>query len=66
MCPAVQLVESQCLCFVLFFCAELGELLKNNEERMKKQREELEDLKQNATDVRDQIQAGVQKYSNCV
>ncbi|PWA32873.1 hypothetical protein CCH79_00016425 [Gambusia affinis] len=43
---------------------KLGELLKNNEERMKKQREELEDLKQNATDVRDQIQAGVQKYSN--
>lgn len=40
--------------------------MKNNEERMKKQREELEDLKQNATDVRDQIQAGVQKYSNCV
>ncbi|XP_023188119.1 laminin subunit beta-2-like [Xiphophorus maculatus] len=44
---------------------KLGELLKNNEERMKEQLVELEGLKQNATDVRDQIQKGVQKYSTC-
>lgn len=44
---------------------KLGEVLKSNEERMRKQLEELEDLKQNATVVRDDIQKDMKIYSNC-
>lgn len=36
-----------------------------NEQRMQRQRSELESLKGNATDVRDEIRDQVQKYSNC-
>ncbi|XP_037334341.2 laminin subunit beta-2 [Pungitius pungitius] len=47
---------------------QLGKLekkFKSNEERMEKQRMELDQLKDNATVVRDEIRAQVQKYSNC-
>ena len=45
--------------------AEVQEALRRNEERMQKQREELDVLKHNATVVRDVIQQEMQKYSNC-
>ncbi|KAM8864103.1 laminin subunit beta-1 isoform 4-T6 [Spinachia spinachia] len=44
---------------------KLEKKFKSNEERMKKQRMELDQLKDKATVVRDEIRAQVQKYSNC-
>lgn len=44
----------------------LEKRFKNNEQRMQKQRLELDELKENATVVRDEIREQVQKYSNCV
>lgn len=52
-------------CFGFVFSLELGEVLKSNEERMQKQLDELEHLKQNATVVRDEIQKQVREYSTC-
>lgn len=51
-----------------FICvvAGLEKRFKNNEQRMQKQRLELDELKENATVVRDEIREQVQKYSNCV
>lgn len=46
--------------------AELEKKFKSNEQRMQKQRMELDELKENATVVRDEIREQVQKYSNCV
>uniref|UniRef100_A0A8C2ZAT6 Laminin, beta 2-like n=1 Tax=Cyclopterus lumpus TaxID=8103 RepID=A0A8C2ZAT6_CYCLU len=46
--------------------AELEKKFKSNEQRMQKQRLELDELKENATVVRDEIRDQVQKYSNCV
>lgn len=46
--------------------AELEKKFKSNEQRMHKQRMELDELKENATVVRDEIREQVQKYSNCV
>ncbi|XP_078110423.1 laminin subunit beta-1 [Sander vitreus] len=45
---------------------KLEKRFKSNEQRMQKQRMELDELKQNATLVRDDIREQVQKYSNCV
>ncbi|KAM6924939.1 laminin subunit beta-1 [Xenentodon cancila] len=44
---------------------KLQERFRTNERRMQKQREELDNLKQNVTVVRDAIREQVQKYSNC-
>lgn len=55
-------LTSVCLSVV----AELEKKFKSNEQRMQKQRMELDELKQNATVVRDEIREQVQKYSNCV
>lgn len=46
--------------------AELEKKFKNNEQRMQRQRTELDELRVNATQVRDEIREQVQKYSNCV
>lgn len=46
--------------------SKLEKKFKNNEQRMQKQRMELDELKENATVVRDDIREQVQKYSNCV
>lgn len=46
--------------------AELEEKFKNNERRMEKQRMELDNLKDNATSVRDEIRHRVQNYNTCV
>lgn len=46
--------------------AELEKKFKNNEQRMQRQRTELDELHQNATQVRNEIREQVQKYSNCV
>lgn len=45
--------------------AELERRFKSNEQRMQMQRMELDELKENATLVRDEIRDQVQKYSNC-
>ncbi|KAK9515757.1 hypothetical protein VZT92_026376 [Zoarces viviparus] len=45
---------------------KLEKKFKSNEQRMQKQRMELDELKENATVVRDEIRDQVQKYSNCV
>ncbi|XP_068184392.1 laminin subunit beta-1 [Antennarius striatus] len=45
---------------------KLEKKFKSNEQRMQKQRVELDELKENATVVRDEIRDQVQKYSNCV
>ncbi|XP_034394038.1 laminin subunit beta-2 [Cyclopterus lumpus] len=45
---------------------KLEKKFKSNEQRMQKQRLELDELKENATVVRDEIRDQVQKYSNCV
>ncbi|KAM7404247.1 hypothetical protein PAMP_011613 [Pampus punctatissimus] len=44
---------------------ELEKNFKRNEKRMQRQRTELEELKENATVVRDHIRKQVQKYSSC-
>ncbi|XP_060930658.1 laminin subunit beta-2 [Limanda limanda] len=44
----------------------LEKKLKNNKQRMERQGVELDELKENATVVRDQIRDQVQKYSTCV
>ncbi|XP_061592831.1 laminin subunit beta-2 [Cololabis saira] len=44
---------------------KLQQRFRSNEERMQRQREELDDLKRNVTVVRDAIREQVQKYSNC-
>ncbi|XP_069025233.1 laminin subunit beta-1 [Embiotoca jacksoni] len=44
---------------------KLEKKFKNNEQRMQKQRMELDELKENATVVRDKIREQVQKYSSC-
>ena len=46
--------------------AELEKKLKNNKQRMERQGLELDELKENATVVRDEIRDQVHKYSNCV
>ncbi|KAF6722452.1 Laminin subunit beta-4 [Oryzias melastigma] len=43
----------------------LSNTFKENEDRMQKQLEELEDLKQNATDVRDELRKKMQAFSVC-
>lgn len=48
-----------------YFAAELEKKFRNNEQRLQKQRIELEELKGNATFVRDEIRDQVQKYSDC-
>lgn len=48
------------------YLAELEKKFKNNEQRMQRQRTELDELRVNATQVRDEIREQVQKYSNCV
>ncbi|XP_035015327.1 laminin subunit beta-2 [Hippoglossus stenolepis] len=45
---------------------KLEKKLKNNKQRMERQGLELDELKENATVVRDEIRDQVQKYSNCV
>ncbi|XP_070766889.1 laminin subunit beta-1 [Enoplosus armatus] len=45
---------------------KLEKKFKSNEQRMQRQRMELDGLKENATVVRDEIREQVQKYSNCV
>lgn len=45
---------------------ELEKMFKNNEMRMEKQRIELDELKDNATSVRDEIRDRVQKYNTCL
>lgn len=45
---------------------KLEKKFKINEQQMQKQRTELDELKENATLVRDEIREQVQKYSNCV
>lgn len=45
--------------------AELEKKFKNNEQRMQKQRMELDELRQNATVARDKIREHVQLYSSC-
>ncbi|XP_034074333.1 laminin subunit beta-2 [Gymnodraco acuticeps] len=45
---------------------KLEKKFKSNEQRMQRQRTELDELKENATVVRDEIRVQVQKYSNCV
>uniref|UniRef100_A0A8D2ZRP9 Laminin, beta 2-like n=1 Tax=Scophthalmus maximus TaxID=52904 RepID=A0A8D2ZRP9_SCOMX len=45
---------------------KLEKKFKTNERRMQRQRVELDELKENATVVRDEIREQVQKYSNCV
>ncbi|TNN38678.1 Laminin subunit beta-2 [Liparis tanakae] len=45
---------------------KLEKKFRSNEQRMQKQRLELDELKENATVVRDEIRDQVQKYSNCV
>lgn len=45
---------------------KLEKKFRSNEQRMQKQRTELDELKGNATMVRDEIREQVQKYSNCV
>lgn len=45
--------------------AELERKFKSNEQRMQMQRTELDELKENATVVRDEIREQMQKYSNC-
>lgn len=44
---------------------KLEKKFKSNEQRMQRQRTELDQLKDNATQVRDEIWEQVQKYSNC-
>ncbi|XP_011475073.1 laminin subunit beta-2 [Oryzias latipes] len=44
---------------------ELTNTFKDNEDRMQKQLVELEDLKQNATDVRDELRRKMQTFSSC-
>ncbi|XP_041654584.1 laminin subunit beta-4-like [Cheilinus undulatus] len=45
---------------------KLEKKFRSNEQRMQRQRTELDQLKENATLVRDEIREQVQKYSNCV
>uniref|UniRef100_A0A3Q3VKW8 Uncharacterized protein n=1 Tax=Mola mola TaxID=94237 RepID=A0A3Q3VKW8_MOLML len=45
---------------------KLEKKFKNNEQRMQRQRTELDELSKNATLVRNEIREQVQKYSNCV
>lgn len=54
------------LILTLWCIAELEKKFKNNEQRMQRQRTELDELRVNATQVRDEIREQVQKYSNCV
>lgn len=46
--------------------AELEKKFRSNERRMQRQRTELDELRENATVVRDEIRQQVQEYSNCV
>lgn len=46
--------------------AELENRFKNNEQRIQRQRVVLDQLKENATMVRDEIREQVQKYSSCL
>uniref|UniRef100_A0A3B3Z8Y5 Uncharacterized protein n=1 Tax=Periophthalmus magnuspinnatus TaxID=409849 RepID=A0A3B3Z8Y5_9GOBI len=45
---------------------KLEKKFRNNEQKMQRQRSELEELRGNVTFVRDEIRDQVQKYSNCV
>lgn len=48
------------------FVAELEKRFKKNERQMQKQRTQLDELRENATVVRDEIRKQVHEYSSCV